>query len=490
MKTLAIALATALALLPAHRSFAGAGSLDPSFGAGGVVILPSIFPASPFDAGNKVLIQGDGKILIVGTGGGDTSGPWRSSFVAVRFNPDGSLDTSFGPEHDGYFVFPWGSGPAEARAVLIDPNGDIVIGGNEGNRAGVVWLHPDGTFDDTQGPEGNGTANFAVNDDDAHATVLNAMTIETVDTPPAYKIDFAGSYDGVGFPQMMLGKYDNPGPYDAQPNPYIVAIVPPGTNGNGYATSLLNNQNTGVLVGGSVQSSIGIPQCVVASYSSDICHVVGDDVICGEFSVDGYGNENGAFVDQFFSNEFGTAGDCYVDALASTGLFETIAAGREFFNGGIRAVYFSLNTQGQLQSFFNVFAMTPWGQNSPREVLPQNSSTWLFAGFSGVDSTGTSDPLVARVDVNTGMLDPTFGSGGVSQIDFDFQDFAYGETYGAALDAHGCIVSVGTYYNGLSDENGNDESQIFVSRVEGDSGGANDTIFRNGFDPAASVCGP
>ena len=119
MKALSIAIGAALAMLPAQRSFAGAGSLDPSFGSGGVVILPNVFPASPYDAGNKVLIQGDGKILIVGQGGGDDSGIWRASFVAVRFNPDGSLDTSFGPEHDGYFIFPWGGGPAQARVQEV-----------------------------------------------------------------------------------------------------------------------------------------------------------------------------------------------------------------------------------------------------------------------------------------------------------------------------------------------------------------------------------
>ena len=123
-------------------------------------------------------------------------------------------------------------------------------------------------------------------------------------------------------------------------------------------------------------------------------------------------------------------------------------------------------------------------------TLAQRDGKWLFAGFSGADLQNTPDPVIARIHVIDGSFDQSFGSGGVSLLYFDHQDIAYGEAFGAALDAHGCIVSVGTYYNGNSDEGGRDLSQLFVSRVEGDSGGANDTIFRNGFDPATPVCGP
>lgn len=490
MKALSIALAAAWTMLFAQSAHASSGSLDPGFGQGGVVFLPNVYPASPFDSGAKVLIQPDGKILAVGRAGGDASGIWRSAFLAVRLNPDGSLDTSFGPDHDGYFVFPWGGVPADARAVLIDPNGDIVVGGNEGNRAGVVWLHPDGTFDTAQGPEGNGTANFAVNGDDAHTTALNAMIVERPGDG-SYILSFGGSYDGAGFPQMMLGSYVNPGPYDqVPPGHYIMTIVPPATNGNGVVTSMMDDDGT-ALYAGYAQSPSGITQCVVGRAVGEICHINGDDFDCGWFPDTSYGNEGGAFVDEFFSDEFLEAAPCYVDAMMRPpGTSWTVAAGREFFEGGTRAVYFTLDAFGGLLSFFKVFAITPWGDNSPREVLAQRDGKWLFAGFSGADLQNTPDPVIARIHVIDGSFDQSFGSGGVSLLYFDHQDIAYGEAFGAALDAHGCIVSVGTYYNGNSDEGGRDLSQLFVSRVEGDSGGANDTIFRNGFDPATPVCGP
>jgi uncharacterized delta-60 repeat protein len=482
--------ASALSMVPLEHAAASAGDIDPTFGQNGVVILPNLYPASPFDSGNKVLIQSDGKILVVGRAGGDASGIWRSAFAAVRLNIDGSLDTSFGPDHDGYFIFPWGGVSADARAVLIDPNGDIIIGGNEGNRVGVIWLHPDGTFDTNQGPEGTGTANFAVNQDDSHTTALNAMALWPHINDTQYELAFAGSYDGIGYPQMMIGSYDNPGSYSPEPNPFVTTFVPPGTNGNGVATSLLFDGSVSMLIGGYAQNASGATQCVIEKSSDAVCYFQGDQLVCGWFPDQSYGNQGGAFVDQFFSNEFETAAPCYIDAMGSTGFFDTIATGREFFSGGTRAVYFELNSAGGLLPYSNVLALTPWGDNSPREILSDSNDHWLLAGFSGADLQNTPDPIVARIDFLDNALDPTFGAGGVSLLYFDRQDIAYGKTFGAALDAHGCIVSVGTYYNGNSDEGGRDLSQIFVSRTQGDAGGPGDTIFRNGFDPVAAVCGP
>ena len=59
------------------------GSLDTSFGGSGVVVTPGIGGAY------SVAIQADGKIVVagIGVGVGDS--------VVVRYNPNGSLDTTF-----------------------------------------------------------------------------------------------------------------------------------------------------------------------------------------------------------------------------------------------------------------------------------------------------------------------------------------------------------------------------------------------------------
>ena len=67
-----------------------AGSLDPTFGNGAGYVTTSI--NSFFDQAGSTLIQPDGKILAVGRAGTSTG----AELAVERYNPDGSLDTSFG----------------------------------------------------------------------------------------------------------------------------------------------------------------------------------------------------------------------------------------------------------------------------------------------------------------------------------------------------------------------------------------------------------
>lgn len=107
------------------------GSLDPSFGTGGRVEIN--VGAGVFGALGALALQPDGKILVAG---GSNYGS-TDQFTLARFDSNGSVDSSFGtggitntvvptsldpPEYD-----PWGAGVA-ALAVL--PNGEILAGGS------------------------------------------------------------------------------------------------------------------------------------------------------------------------------------------------------------------------------------------------------------------------------------------------------------------------------------------------------------------------
>src|SRR5215207_4120622 len=95
---------------------AAPGDLDPSFGAGGKVVVP--FGDQPF--GRGVAIQPDGRILVAGSGGD----PAR--FTVSRLLADGALDSSFGA---GGTVTSAIGDFAEARAVAVQPDGKIVAVG-------------------------------------------------------------------------------------------------------------------------------------------------------------------------------------------------------------------------------------------------------------------------------------------------------------------------------------------------------------------------
>src|SRR5512138_690070 len=84
MVVLAILISTGLI----NRVEAAAGDLDPGFGTGGIVVTDFGFSSRA----EALLIQADGKLVVAGTGG-----PWDSAgFLVARYNPNGSLDTSFG----------------------------------------------------------------------------------------------------------------------------------------------------------------------------------------------------------------------------------------------------------------------------------------------------------------------------------------------------------------------------------------------------------
>jgi len=68
------------------------GTLDQTFGTGGKVHFVSGLLAGDFDSANAVALQGDGKIIIAGY----IAGHPESDFALVRLKADGSLDSTFG----------------------------------------------------------------------------------------------------------------------------------------------------------------------------------------------------------------------------------------------------------------------------------------------------------------------------------------------------------------------------------------------------------
>src|SRR5438445_609758 len=71
------------------RTLLSAGDLDPAFGTGGIVTTNF---GTSLDKGQSVLVQTDGKIVVVGN---STNGLIFDVAMA-RYNTDGTLDTTFG----------------------------------------------------------------------------------------------------------------------------------------------------------------------------------------------------------------------------------------------------------------------------------------------------------------------------------------------------------------------------------------------------------
>lgn len=138
--------ASAAALLLVGLAGAAPGDLDPSFGTGGIVTTP----IDPGDAEVKALvIQEDVRLV---TAGFVRTGIGSSDFALARYRPDGALDTSFGG--DGIVTISF-SDSDRAEGLVVQPDGKLVVAGDARvQRSAIVRYNPDGSLDETFGHDG------------------------------------------------------------------------------------------------------------------------------------------------------------------------------------------------------------------------------------------------------------------------------------------------------------------------------------------------
>jgi len=141
------------------------GTPDPAFGTGGVV---SIDIRNGDDQVSALAIQPDGKIVVAGYSNTD--------LALARFRPNGSLDATFG--EGGKVITSIRSGEDEASAISIQPDGKIVVAGSSNNGLNfdfaVVRYNPNGTLDRTFGKGGMVVTLIRDGDDKASSVAIQA----------------------------------------------------------------------------------------------------------------------------------------------------------------------------------------------------------------------------------------------------------------------------------------------------------------------------
>jgi uncharacterized delta-60 repeat protein len=131
------------------------GTLDTSFDSDGIVT--SDFGGE--DNGRAVAIQADGKLLVAGYAAGVNN----DDFAVVRYNSDGTPDLSF--DNDGQTSTDLG-GNDEGHALALQSDGKIVVAGStsSGSDFAVVRYNSDGTLDTNFDSDGKTTVNLGGND--------------------------------------------------------------------------------------------------------------------------------------------------------------------------------------------------------------------------------------------------------------------------------------------------------------------------------------
>ncbi|MBW3622556.1 MAG: hypothetical protein KY468_04005 [Armatimonadetes bacterium] len=145
------------------------GHLDLSFGEGGTIT----YDQGRHEYATDLVIQPDGKIIVAGGMLEDSPGS-TTYFLALRFTPDGRLDTTFGIE--GKVRFTMGSSVNDTRSVALQSDGKIILGGTTGGynsfRFALARLNQDGSFDSGFGNDGKVLTSIM------HSSVLRDLALQ------------------------------------------------------------------------------------------------------------------------------------------------------------------------------------------------------------------------------------------------------------------------------------------------------------------------
>ena len=188
------------------------GSLDPSFGNGGIVT--SDFDTFSYADPRAMVLQPDGKIVILGEGRpiGVNEGAW----CVRRFMPDGTPDSSFAV--NGTKTFLMMGADESPRSLALRTDGRIIAAGATFDSVGihneypaVICLMPNGDFDTSFGTTGKIAVDFGLGVIDVNLTGNNVNRhtnggfVEAVIAQPDGKVLCGGSfYNGIAYQCMFF----------------------------------------------------------------------------------------------------------------------------------------------------------------------------------------------------------------------------------------------------------------------------------------------
>jgi uncharacterized delta-60 repeat protein len=140
------------------------GSLDTGFGNGGIVTTDFSWNE---DEGHAVMLQADGKIVVAG---GMSTYPNNIDFELARYYSDGSLDAGFGKS--GKVTTDFFGRDDYGYAVALQGDGKIVVAGSSGGDFALARYNSDGSLDAGFGTGGKTTTDFGGDDDGGYAVAL------------------------------------------------------------------------------------------------------------------------------------------------------------------------------------------------------------------------------------------------------------------------------------------------------------------------------
>ena len=366
-------------VLVASGSYGQSGVLDTSFGNNGIV---TTVISGTYNLGHTAVVQPDGKIIVAGEAGESST----YKVAVVRYNTDGTLDSTFG--NSGTLLVQVGSDRSYARNISLQPDGKIVIGAYTYDDIAadfaVVRLNADGTLDNSFGTNG-----ITIVDNGSHE-VVDAMTLLSDG-----RIILAGN----NYDNFLAARFNTDGSLDTS------------FGTNGWASTEFNS------------SYSQVKDATAQDDGKILLSGFGTDISTGRYKIAvARFNTDGAI-----DNTFGTSGQVYfnIGSFDDYGAGVAVQTDGKIMIGGYTILdsNFSkydfaavrLNSDGTFDNSYGtngiaISSVIDNGRNYAEQMLLQPDDKIVLMGFVGAGSND-DDMGMVRFDTN-GNLDATFGNGG------------------------------------------------------------------------------
>lgn len=242
MKNLFLLLA--IAILFSVSSFAADGDIDTTFNGTGLRLTD--IGGTTNDVIFNIGLMPDGRIVGMGGGNGQTA--------VIRYLPNGLLDTSF--SGDGVATAFTGTGTAGA----LQSDGKPVVAGNSAAGLQVVRYNADGTLDTSFGGDGQVTTSFT-----------GGVNARSVMIQPDGKIVVAGylSFTTGDLRDIMLARYETDGTLDPAFGTGGTAIIDLTPNATEVAFDAVMLSGGKIIIVGQKNDAVGFADFLVARFNSD-----------------------------------------------------------------------------------------------------------------------------------------------------------------------------------------------------------------------------
>jgi uncharacterized delta-60 repeat protein len=408
--TLFILILSAAFLLPANADAAG-GMLDTGFGSNGTVITDL---GSPSDTGVNLVLQPDGKIVLAGTAQLDSSNPNNRTSILVRYNSDGTLDTTFGTNGKVATVV---GGP-----VALQTDGKLIVGGGMSGGIGLARYAANGTLDNTFGT--NGVVSVWQNDNSNFRFSFGDLVIQ-----PDGKIVVIGIQEAIGGNHVycVIARFQGNGALEENSRAFFDESNFPESERN-YCKAVALQPDGKIILSGHAEPNFTGMAIILGRLKSGST---------SSFDPTFGTNGHGTVVTPIASFRHGN-GALAVQADGKIDLAGTTYADQNNNNENLALVRY--NSNGTLDNTLggNGIVITDLGNNEVgNDLAVQADGKIIVAGKSY--SNTSSDFLLVRYNAN-GTLDSSFANSGKAILDLGGSDSAEG----ILLQPDSKILAVGT----------------------------------------------